>query len=1041
MSGKVAPKQKVAHILNRVNETKKPYKILYKAAKYNKRDKNTDSGQKKKNKDIPVSSRKQEGTAGDSETPLERIEFSRDRYILINHTATGQDVLACSHTGIYDETGDSLIYQPTPACECGTGFDCEHRKELEKIMDAALEGKHHRCDSSFQKSFWREMVSCLTGTSDLTPDAVLMTVTENASIELREPGTKKLICSYLGAGEPDIRRFRERFPSTPKESGYRNKRFMVLRRMADSFLTKADRIILNSGNITPRLIRERSFWMRLAYHMHWEFNELLNIEPVLSTNSPDLILVVRLSGKEISKITIPALVIGECLDIIRRHGLEGKQTPTEAVLASPSLRFRMEGDDTLIITPVLTILHPDGSTEKREIAFMPVLSPGRLALIDGIGLVEMPASEQKISLPFNKLTKLEGEQMLDFIVTHKDILAQSPVFDVTPEVLALKIYDMPKLELTPHRIERDCCEFTISYQAGESRISIYEILKLRKERKKYAKSANGWIKITDMKMDRAVESLGGIIGDGADGDSIKVSKINFLRMLAVAQDTFNIGAGVLSEQVRNIMELRPALVSPRLEGFSAILRHYQETGLHWLTFLAENNIGGLLCDDMGLGKTHQTLALMIAMKEEMAETRPFLVVCPTSVIGHWEDKITRFAPGLKAIPFHGTKREIEGKLLPGNVLLTSYGTARNDIEELAAIEFGLVVFDEIQCIKNKETLSYQAAARLKRRMALGLSGTPIENSLRDLKALLDLTLPGYLGDDKAFERDYMDPCASPLAEKKLCYLRKVVSPFTLRRLKSSVLTELPPKIEDTRRCALSQEQAKLYQEALDIKAGTIRKELLEPGGEIPFIHIFALLDLLKQICDHPAIVEGKPENYPSRSSGKWELFTEILGEALGSGQKAVVFSQYLDMVEIIRLHLCGMGVGHVVLTGSTTDRTKIIREFNSNPECQVFVGSLKAGGMGIDLVAASVVIHYDRWWNSAREEQATDRVHRIGQTRGVQVFKFITDGTLEERIDSIITRKKSLLHGIVSEDNAGVLKSLTRKDFLELLQAPRPKQA
>ncbi len=994
-----------------------------------------------KKKVAHVFKRVKEVPTDESEISLERIEFCRDRYILINHTATGQDTLACSYAEIYDEIQECPIVQQTPKCECGTGFDCKHLKELKRLMNAAIEGKHHRCDSLFQKSFWREMASCLTGTSALTPDAILMTVTENSSIELREPGTKRLICSYLGAGEPDIRRFRERFPSTPHEYGHRHKRFMVLRRMADSFLTESDKIILKSGNITPRLIRERSFWVRLAYHMHWEFNEFLDIEPVLSTNSPDLILVVRLSGKEISKITIPATAIEECLNIIRRRGLEGKQTSTSAILARPSLKLRMEGESTLIITPVLTILHPDGSTEKREISFMPAISPGRLALIDGIGLVEMPVSEQKTPLPFNKTTRIEGDQMLDFIVAHRDILAQSPVFDVTPEILALKIYDVTKLELTPHRIERDCCEFTISCPSGESGISIYELLKLREERKKYAKSANGWVKITDMKMERAVESLGDIIGDKPDGDSIKVSKINFLRMLSLAQDTFNIGEGVLSEQVRNIMELRPALVSPRLEGFSAILRHYQETGLHWLTFLAENNMGGLLCDDMGLGKTHQTLALMIAMKEEMGETRPFLVVCPTSVIGHWEDKITRFAPGLKAIPFHGTKREIEGKLLPGNVLLTSYGTARNDIEDLSTIEFGLVVFDEIQCIKNKETLSYQAASKLKRRMALGLSGTPIENSLRDLKALMDLTLPGYLGDDKSFERDYMEPCASPIAEKKLCYLRKVVSPFTLRRLKSSVLTELPPKIEDTRMCALSQEQAKLYQEALDIKAGTIRKNLLEPGGEIPFIHIFALLDLLKQICDHPALVEGKPQNYPSRSSGKWELFTEIIGEALGSGQKVVVFSQYLDMVEIIRLYLCSLGVGHTVLTGSTTDRTKIIREFNSNPDCQVFVGSLKAGGMGIDLVAASVVIHYDRWWNSAREEQATDRVHRIGQTRGVQVFKFITEGTLEERIDSIITRKKSLLQGIVAEDNAGILKSLTRKDFLELLQAPKPRQA
>ena len=1008
-------------------------KLQQKALKHCPTHKNARNERMKKDRVAVLKpNKKEEQIIMERESSLERIEFFRDRYALLYHANKQRPSVAWSYSDI---SGLPIIQ--TPMCKCGNGLNCEHLKELKKNMDAAAEGRHHRCDSSFKKSFWHDIAYCVSGTSVLAADRVLMTVAGDSSIEIREPNSKKIVCNYYGAGEPDIRRFRERFPSSPGKSGYGQERFMILRSLANSFLTASDKMIINRGNITPRLLMERSFWIRLAYHLHWEFNDLPDLEPVLSTESSDLILIVRLSGKEISKIAIPETASKKCLDIIGRHGFGEMRKPLSKVLVKPSLRIEMEKDGILLISPVMTIIHPDGKTEKKDVAFIPPIFPGGIAIIDGIGLVEMQESEDKTALPFNTMTRLEGDKIPDFIMAYQDILAKSPAFDVASEVLAMKIYEITKLELTPSSINTDFCEFTISCSAGESDISIYEILGLRKEQKKYAKSANGWIKIAETTQERTVENLEAIIGEKSDGDLIRISKMNFLRMLSVAQEAFNLGKGAMEDKIRNIMELRPALVSPRLEGFSAILRHYQETGLHWLTFLAENNLGGLLCDDMGLGKTHQTMALMIAMKEEMGETRPFLVVCPTTVIGHWEDKIARFAPGLRPIVFHGTKREIERKFLPGDVLLTSYGIMRNDIEDIAAIEFGLVVFDEIQCIKNKETLSYRAASKLKRRMALGLSGTPIENSLLDLKSLMDLTLPGYLGDDKTFESEYLEPSESSVAERQRWRLRRAISPFTLRRLKSSVLTELPPKIEDKRKCGLSPEQIKLYKETLDIKAGTIREELLDPGGEIPYIHIFALLNLLKQICNHPALVEGKPENYLSRSSGKWELFTEILDEALGSGQKVVVFSQYLDMVEIIRLHLCGMAVGHVVLTGSTTDRTKLIREFNSNPECRVFVGSLKAGGMGIDLVAASVVIHYDRWWNSAREEQATDRVHRIGQTRGVQVFKFITEGTLEERIDSIIARKKSMLHDIVGEDDAGVLKSLTRKEFLEMLKAPR----
>jgi SNF2 family DNA or RNA helicase len=247
---------------------------------------------------------------------------------------------------------------------------------------------------------------------------------------------------------------------------------------------------------------------------------------------------------------------------------------------------------------------------------------------------------------------------------------------------------------------------------------------------------------------------------------------------------------------------------------------------------------------------------------------------------------------------------------------------------------------------------------------------------------------------------------------------------------------LPPKIEDTRSCKLSQEQAALYKETLTIRANALRQALSENAEDIPYLHIFALLDLLKRICDHPALLEDDPGAYEKRSSGKWDLFVELLSEALESGQKVVVFSQYLGMVEIIRRHLEKEGIGHSILTGATTDRGEVIRRFNEEKSCRVFVGSLKAGGTGIDLVAASVVIHYDRWWNSAKEEQATDRVHRIGQTRGVQVIKFITKGTLEEKIAALISEKRALLSEVVGEDDGGVLKSLSRHEFLELLRAP-----
>ena len=318
-------------------------------------------------------------------------------------------------------------------------------------------------------------------------------------------------------------------------------------------------------------------------------------------------------------------------------------------------------------------------------------------------------------------------------------------------------------------------------------------------------------------------------------------------------------------------------------------------------------------------------------------------------------------------------------------------------------------------------------------MKLGLTGTPIENRLGELKALLDLTLPGYLGKDADFENRYVKPIENHADEDRRVKLSNLISPFTLRRKKESVLDDLPEKIEDIRTCTLSEDQVKLYRDAVSAKGNELLKNLREEEKTIPYIHIFALLNLLKQICNHPALVKGKIDDYQSLQSGKWDLFKELLEESLQSDQKVVIYSQFLGMINIMEKYLTSNAVDFVSLTGKTTNREKVIQRFNEDPACRVFVGSLKAGGVGIDLVAGSVVIHYDRWWNAAKEDQATDRVHRIGQKRGVQVFKLVTEGTLEEKIAAIISIKRNLMDSVIKESDPTVMRSFTREELIDLL--------
>ena len=488
----------------------------------------------------------------------------------------------------------------------------------------------------------------------------------------------------------------------------------------------------------------------------------------------------------------------------------------------------------------------------------------------------------------------------------------------------------------------------------------------------------------------------------------------------------------LDEKGKKLLEKLLSLKTgklPPLEGFLATLRPYQEEGVKWLYGLYERGFSGLLADDMGLGKTLQAIALIAALKKKKKKIR-CLIVSPTSVLFHWKDKLGAFLPDAPFTLYHGAKRELDSvrkRQIP--LLITSYGILKRDLNKLKKIPFDLIIFDEMQMAKNHMSRLWESLIQLKGGMLLGLSGTPIENRLRELKALFDLLLPDYFPSENRFRQEFIYPIEREGNWQVKQLLNHITAPFILRRTKKEVLQELPEKIEEIAHCEMTGDQAELYQTVLKEGKEPLLTELHE--GKMPApIHIFALLQKLKEVADHPALYLKRPDLFSTLSSGKWNLYQELLEEALGSGQKVVVFTQSLLMLDFLSRDLEHKKVGYSLLKGSTQDREGAVKKFNDD-DCRVFLASLKAGGLGIDLTQASVVIHYDRWWNPAKEDQATDRVHRLGQTRGVQVFKLLTLNTIEERIDQILIEKGALRQGLFP---GGIL-PLSRSDLLSLLQS------
>ncbi|HMO50222.1 MAG TPA: DEAD/DEAH box helicase [Kiritimatiellia bacterium] len=479
--------------------------------------------------------------------------------------------------------------------------------------------------------------------------------------------------------------------------------------------------------------------------------------------------------------------------------------------------------------------------------------------------------------------------------------------------------------------------------------------------------------------------------------------------------------------------LEPVAPHPLL---NASLRPYQYDGLNWLRFLERGGYGGVLADEMGLGKTLQTLAwLQLDRVEEAARELPALIVCPTSLVDNWALEAARFTPDLRVLTVTGSdRRQKWAGLHEHDVIITSYALLRRDIEQYAAQPFSVVILDEAQHIKNKATQNALAAKRLQARHRLVLTGTPIENGVSDFWSIMDFLMPGYLGGHEKFRRNYELPISrgedgAAFAQAKL---KRKLSPFLLRRLKRDVATDLPPKIERVAYCPLSGDQQAVYRKLLDASRRRLTQLVNEQGFNRSRMEVLKTLLRLRQVCCHLALLkeEAPPAENPS---AKLELFMELLNEAMDGGHRVLVFSQFVSMLTILRQELERRGAAYCYLDGSTQDRMAVVHTFNTNRAIPVFLISLKAGGTGLNLTGADMVIHYDPWWNPAVEAQATDRAYRIGQKRTVYSVKLITKGTIEEKVLAMQERKRAIIDATLENDEQ-VMDKLSWEDVQELLE-------
>ncbi|MBO5059858.1 MAG: DEAD/DEAH box helicase [Clostridia bacterium] len=561
----------------------------------------------------------------------------------------------------------------------------------------------------------------------------------------------------------------------------------------------------------------------------------------------------------------------------------------------------------------------------------------------------------------------------------------------------------------------------VGFESDLSPSEIMGILHAIRHKKRYYRMRDGaFLSMTDeLSVFEMLSNLDFSYGDVRDGKKL-LTKHNALYLSGLSESGLVASDAGFDGLIEKIRSLR-ADIPDYLEN---VLRDYQKTGVHWMKQLSELGFGGILADDMGLGKTIEVIAFVMSEKPE----KPALVVTPSALTYNWLSEIKKFAPKARAKIIDGTKEERTRELADVSgydFIITSYPLLRRDIYEYGEHTFSYCFIDEAQHIKNPKTLSAKAVKKIHAEKCFALSGTPIENSLGELWSIFDFVMPGYLLSRQQFSDRYEKPISHD-DESARESLRSKIRPFILRRMKYEVLSELPDKIENTFFAELDSSQKKIYSAYL-AAARREARELVEYGDNI---RILSLLMRLRQICCHPKLID---EEY-DKDSGKLQLLEDLVRNGIDAGHRILIFSQFTSMLSIIRERLAALGIDAFYLDGSTPAplRTELADRFNGG-ERSVFLISLKAGGTGLNLIGADMVIHYDPWWNPAAVNQASDRAYRIGQTKAVHVIKLAAKGTIEEQIIKLQAKKQNLADDLIQK-NSSMLSSLSKEEIMNLFK-------
>ncbi|MET3113435.1 SNF2 family DNA or RNA helicase [Pedobacter sp. CG_S7] len=705
-------------------------------------------------------------------------------------------------------------------------------------------------------------------------------------------------------------------------------------------------------------------------------------------------------------------------------------------LPNEKLIYLSDEGDFILITPVVKY----GNVE------VPVLSKKTIYAIDSRGRPFMVSRDEALELKIASVLIRQHphfEEQLDqnHFYLHKSRFLDNGWFldafeDWKKEgIIILGFNELKNNKLSANKAKIDIkvlsgldwFETSIDLKFGKEKISLKYLHKSIRNKSKFVQLGDGTLGILP---DEWIEKFTKYFNSGDVGEeSIRMPKVNFSSISEMYEEEY------LSKEVK----LELAMFTSKLSGFqeitevevpknlNGILREYQQQGLSWLSFLDDFGFGGCLADDMGLGKTIQVIAFLL-LKKEKGKAQTNLIVVPTTLIFNWQAEIAKFAPSLKVHTVYGVERRKDVIGFEAyDVIITSYGTMLYDIKFLKQFIFNSVFLDESQTVKNPTSLRYQAAALLKSRNKIVITGTPVENSTFDLYGQLSLANPGLLGSRQYFKDHFSTPIDKFKDIKRAMELQKMVRPFILRRTKKQVATELPDKTEMVIYCEMEEEQRKFY----DSYKNEYRNFLLNHKEEDlskHSMHVLKGLTKLRQICNSPALL--KEDRFYGNSSSKITLLMEEI-EGKCSQHKILVFSQFVSMLDLIRKELTDRNIAFEYLTGQSKNRNVKVAAFQNNEKLRVFLISLKAGGMGLNLTEADYVYLVDPWWNPAVENQAIDRSYRIGQKKNVIAVRLICPDTIEEKIMHLQETKKDLVNDLIKTEQ-NTLKQLTRKDLLEL---------